>query len=100
MAVSSCAACHSPSPVRLTSTLVTGPVPDQALPRTVCGPTSRVDPAGGPVIRARTRIRLTISFIRLDMKNQTELTRRTNTEPWTRAIHHQRLQTHEEPTAD
>ena len=32
---SRCAGCQSPSPVRLTSTPVTGPVPDQALPRTV-----------------------------------------------------------------
>ena len=32
---SSSARCHSPSPVRLTSTLVTGPVPVQALPRMV-----------------------------------------------------------------
>src|SRR5215211_943167 len=32
---SSCAACQSPSPVKLTWTCVTGPVPDQAFPRTV-----------------------------------------------------------------
>ena len=32
---SSFAGCQSPSPVKLTSTSVTGPVPDQALPRTV-----------------------------------------------------------------
>src|SRR3712207_8590595 len=29
---STCAECQSPSPVRLTSTLVTGPFPDHALP--------------------------------------------------------------------
>ena len=43
----SCAACQSPSPVRLTSTRVTGPVPDQALPRTVCVPGLSDRPVSG-----------------------------------------------------
>ena len=54
------AARHSPSPVRLRSTFVTGPVPDQAFPRTVDVPGGEGRaPGAGSVIRARTRMSVT-----------------------------------------
>ena len=54
---STCAVCQSPSPVTLTSTLVIGPVPDQAFPAhfwsTTCAMPATVPPS--PTASSRTR---------------------------------------------